>query len=334
MALKGTQFMKSKHISISIIFSIITILTFPFAAGAVVNWTKYENNPVLSVGNPGAWDEDDLARPVVIKDGAVYKMWYMGEDQSLKEQIGYATSSDGRVWTKHPGNPVLLPGPSGWDGDTVGQAWVIRIGPADYRMWYTGCNISFECQIGYATSTDGIDWTKDAGNPVLSKGTGDDWDATGLSAPVVIYDADEGLYKMWYFGSNVLNQEKGIGYATSADGISWSKYNDPATSVNPYLNSDPVVHRGPAGSWDSVWVASPAVIKEDSIYRMWYHGEDSNDNSRIGFAYSTDGIDWQKYEGNPLLLEGGISEFDEFGALDPTVLKDGIQSIPGQSAAN
>jgi hypothetical protein len=52
-------------------------------------------------------------------------------------------------------------------------------------------------QIGQATSRDGVHWTKDPANPVLPKGTGDDWDRDGWD-PFVLYE--KGVFKMWYGG--------------------------------------------------------------------------------------------------------------------------------------
>ena len=69
-------------------------------------------NLVLDVGTSGAWDDNRVERACVIKDGAVYKMWYSGHNGS-NYQIGYATSNDGFIWEKHPGNPVLTAGSSG-----------------------------------------------------------------------------------------------------------------------------------------------------------------------------------------------------------------------------
>jgi hypothetical protein len=69
------------------------------------------------------------------------------------------------------------------------------------------------------------------------------------------------------------------------------------------------------------------VIKEDSIYRMWYNSYPggADDHDRIGYVYSLDGIHWRKYDGNPVIMEGDTAtdDFDENGAIDPMVLKDG-----------
>src|SRR5512137_2545662 len=75
-------------------------------------------------------------------------------------------------------------------------------------------------------------FTKDPGNPTLPIGSPGSWDESITLDPNVYRDAD-GLYKMYYFGWNHL-YSSGIGYATSSDGISWTKY-----PGNPVLRGTP-----------------------------------------------------------------------------------------------
>ena len=48
-------------------------------------------------------------------------------------------------------------------------------------MWYSG-NDENTTRIGYATSSDGINWTKNA-NYILDKGIEGSWDATIVTSP-------------------------------------------------------------------------------------------------------------------------------------------------------
>ena len=70
-------------------------------------------------------------------------------------------------WEKFPGNPVLDVGPPGtWEELGVLALWVLFDGTT-YHIWYTGLDSNFTARIGYATSLDGTNWTKFAGNPIL-----------------------------------------------------------------------------------------------------------------------------------------------------------------------
>ena len=58
------------------------------------NGTEW-SDPVIVIGpNQQSGWEDDLNRPVVIKNGGSYQMWYTGQARG-KSWIGYATSKDG-----------------------------------------------------------------------------------------------------------------------------------------------------------------------------------------------------------------------------------------------
>ena len=68
-------------------------------------------------------------------------------------------------------------------------------------MWYSGARHGGRQYMGYATSPDGITWSKYSGNPLT-------W-ALSFGFPSVILD--DGQYRMWYW----LNSRTEIGYATS-----------------------------------------------------------------------------------------------------------------------
>ena len=102
-----------------------------------IAWEKYPGNPVLDVGPTGSWDDKNVFTPFVHFDGTQFHMWYGGSDGSGR-RIGYATSSDGIVWNKHPDNPVLDVGPpSSWDDKMVSRPTVL-LENDELKMWYTG----------------------------------------------------------------------------------------------------------------------------------------------------------------------------------------------------
>lgn len=64
-----------------------------------VEWQKYQGNPVLSVGDPGTWDDATVYHPKIAFDGRKYFMWYAGSDGNYVKG-GLGTSEDGIVWEK------------------------------------------------------------------------------------------------------------------------------------------------------------------------------------------------------------------------------------------
>ena len=214
-------------------------------------WLKdTDHNPVLSPGAGGSWDYKWVDSHCIIRVDTLYHMWYAGCNLN-GVRIGHATSPDGITWTKDVNNPVLTFGALGsWeypadDGRVEGPN-VIYDG-STYHMWYSGGNHS-RWQIGYATSADGVSWTKYEGNPVLKRGATGDWDDTSVGFCSVLLDTVTSTFRMWYSGSDqylVYNDSwravGQIGYATSPDGITWTKHDNPATMDSPYSESDPVL---------------------------------------------------------------------------------------------
>jgi predicted GH43/DUF377 family glycosyl hydrolase len=202
-------------------------------------------------------------------------MWYAATGGSGPDlRIGYATSNDGKDWTKHAANPVLDLGADGtWDENEVTCPHVLKE-DTTYRLWYTGKDDNGNYGLGYATSPDGVVWTKYEGNPVLTPGDSESWDHFGVLCSCVV--KTDVTYGMWYFGKSDPSVDN-IGYATSSDGIIWTKNDD-----------NPVLETGAAGEWDDFGVASPAVIPDGSSFKMWYAGWQGTASSlRIGYATSS-----------------------------------------------
>ena len=61
--------------------------------------------------------------------------------------------------------------------------------------------------------------------------------------------------------------------------------------------------------WCRVVVYSPAVVRVDGVYRMWYLGTSTASRAEgiaLGYAESTDGIRWTEHPDNPILDAGDL----------------------------
>jgi predicted GH43/DUF377 family glycosyl hydrolase len=279
-----------KILSKVLLLAIVLALGIGEAFGQFV-WTHDARNPILSGGAPGTWNENVMTPCVLYNpDSSRYEMWFTASDGTW--EIGFATSKDRINWTMFP-TAVLSSTPGTWDATWVQAPAVIREN-GQYKMWYSSyINLPpvYPYSIGYATSPDGIHWTKYSGNPVLGPGTAA-WDAGGpYSCAVMPFP---GGYKMWYAGSDSTESRHSIGYATSVDGITWRR----DTVHNPVLNY------GATGQWDSPYVTPGNVLQLGNTYYMWYVGNRSGvgETRSTGVATSNDsGITWTKYPNNPVL---------------------------------
>lgn len=300
-----------------LLLSILCLLVCSATVMAQSVWTKHTGTPVLTVGSAGEWDSKYVESGAVVFDNGAYRMWYSGSDGS-SWAIGCATSPDGITWTKNPGNPVLRPGDKGtWDDAAVFSPSIIYDNGI-FQMWYSGEGAF--TKIGYATSPDGVMWTKNPGNPVLDLSVGaNTWENGGVYYASVLQVG--GQYKMWYTGFCTLATST-IGYAESSDGVTWTKY-----------LFNPVLENGVKGAWDDYNVESPNVVFDGFFYHMWYCAWHKDfpllDKGfyKIGYARSTDGLTWNKYDNNPVLKQGGrlFTGWDGRGVLYPIVIFDGSQ---------
>lgn len=71
-----------------------------------VAWAK--QGVALGPGPAGAWDENGARNPVVVRRGGRLELWYQGWSRGVPRVLR-ATSSDGRAWTRVPGEVGLRP---------------------------------------------------------------------------------------------------------------------------------------------------------------------------------------------------------------------------------
>lgn len=279
----------------SVIRFFLIVLFLSVIGLSQTNLVKYSGNPVLAPGSPGDWDDAGIHSPMVIFEGSNYKMWFSGADGSPDGQgIGYATSSDGLNWVKYSGNPVLSGNPGEWDRH-IHSCSVVNVQGMLY-MFYTGATSgSAPNKIGLAKSTDGINWTKFSGNPILDRGLTGEWDDELVRGPWVIYNGNQFL--MWYAGKRP-GSPADIGFATSPDGEVWQKYTN-----NPVLDF---------AAFGSNSGESPSVIWDGLQYIMYVGANTwgAHNLADIGVYFSTDGIDWAESPSNPVLQAGPSSEWD------------------------
>ena len=132
---------------------------------------------------------------------------------------------------------IDLGAPGTWDSGGVDQPSVIHDGQRFvmlYRGWSDDPRFTdTHSQIGLATSSDGIVWTKSSANPVLRWGATDSWDEHGLLAPRLWLE--DGVYHVNFSAkSNGITSRSAssIGHATATVLTEWTK-----SSRNPILLS-------------------------------------------------------------------------------------------------
>ena len=239
------------------------------------------------------------------------------EAEAVKQQGFYpdVLFPGGDRWFKFYGNPVLSAGlPGSWE-EKAADCQTIGFYNGQYMMWYVGTPQSLHCQIGVATSRDGINWTKHPENPVIRLGPAESWDSSILICEAVLFDREERVFKIWYVGGTT-GGVFGIGYATSPDGIHWTKY-----PGNPVIRvTEP---------WEGRNIEGQSVLKTASGYKMWYASyHPRQDQASIGYATSPDGIHWDKHPQNPIFVPDQPGRWDGYSVDEPDIhYQDGIYQM-------
>jgi predicted GH43/DUF377 family glycosyl hydrolase len=257
----------------------------------------YEGNPVLVPGEPGSWDDLYVINAFVLEDHDTIYLFYTAYNQSGNRALGLATSLDGFHFTKFEGNPILTGDKKGYDAFGVAQAQVLKEDSL-WVLYFNGREIagfSSGPSIGRATSKSLKGCWEKSEEPVLTTGRRGEWDSEFIYLGPVL-KSDDGGYVMYFAGGeDIVSQlDFYIGMANSKDGISWTKYNDPATGQHPFADSYPVMMTGKHGDWDEDIVLACVVVDLPDGYGMYYSCD------AFGYATSMDGIRWKKFGKNPV----------------------------------
>jgi hypothetical protein len=235
--------------------------------------------PVLRPGELGMFDDCGASIGCVVPGDAgehrlYYLGWNLGRPAPWRNSIGMARLCDGgRRAVRYSPAPLLDRGPV--DPLSMSYPWVLREANR-WRMWY-GSHLTWgdnppESMVHvmkYAESDDGLTWRRE-GRIIL----GEEWvghlearlpgAAHAFARPCVLRDRDG--YKMWY---SYRGSSYRIGYATSADGLSWRRRDDEVG-----------IDVSPSG-WDSEMINYGYVFDHGGARYMLYCG---NGYGKTGFG--------------------------------------------------
>lgn len=269
------------------------------------SFTECGANPIFSPGTayyPTVIYDLQHFGDIYAQGTPYYKMWY-----SSGSGVSLAYSEEGLTW--HQYGPVsglasahhahVVYDPTGFGGTSI-----------RYKMWFWDQSVSIYglSALKHAQSSDGMTWsvlplTQDAAYPLVT-GVYPDWNR-GTYGPVDVFynpggssaleDSEiwKNKYVMYYDGTTGGIEQVGLAY--SVNGLHWKRYGDlPVLPITP-------------GKWDSSYAGFGSVVPYTDGFHFFYSGGQSSMHEGIGYAFSPDGITWEKAPDPLFHITDGVS---------------------------
>lgn len=246
---------------------------------------------IFEVSQNSSWMYSHASVPFAenIKED-IFRIYFSSRNIKNESSIGYI-----EIDINYPDNilfisehPILSKGKVGTfdDSGTMGSC-IVNIDEKKYLYyigWNLGITVPFRNSIGLAISeNNGKSFQRAFEGPIIDRTKSEPY---FTASNCVI--KDNGIYKMWYLSctewkkdNNTMTHHYHIKYAESNDGICW--------------NRNGVIAIDYKDEYEYA-ISVPRVIKEDSLYKMWFSSRGTKDIStyRIRYAESSDGIMWTR----------------------------------------
>lgn len=265
---------------------------------------------IISPSDDYPWMSSHTGPSFVEKiDDETLRIYITGRDKNNVSRIGYIeVDSNDLQKVKHVSKEALFDvGDIGcFDESGVSYPWIVDHDDKRYMYyvgWVAGGISRFQNFTGLTISSDGGKTYQRAKKvPILDR---TDVEPIGSGSVAVL---KEDVWKIWYTSFVKWEEIEGkvyhfyhIKYAESDDGINWKREQKVAIDFKqPRENT----------------IGKPMVIKEKDRYIMYYSYRTMDSNYRIGYAESSDGINWERMDENldlDVSESGWDSEMVEYG---------------------
>ncbi|MFK3798191.1 hypothetical protein [Pseudomonas sp. NPDC088444] len=217
-------------------------------------------SPVLEPGVLGEFDDSGAMATWLVhqreKRYLYYIGWNLGVTVPFRNSIGLSISQEGEAFKRYASGPIL---DRSMNEPHFCASCCVIVDNNVWKMWYLSCTEwhikdgkpEHSYHIKYAESDDGIHWHRDGTVAIDFSHVGE----YAISRPAVIKDPDR--WRMWY---SMRGDSYRIGYAESADGVTWQR-------------KDELVGIGVSESgWDSEMIEYPYVFDHAGSRYMLYNG--------------------------------------------------------------
>jgi predicted GH43/DUF377 family glycosyl hydrolase len=249
--------------------------------------------------------------PVVVKFNGRYLMYYSkhtsnsGQDGMQGWNIGIAESHDLYHWRKiaeikpqadYEKRGFCAPGATVKDGKVHLFYQTYGNGPKD--------------AICHAWSSDGINFERDASNPIFSpKGA---W-TVGRAIDAEVYFYKNSWFLYFATRDTAMKIQK-QGVATAPANTNFARQDWRQASNTSILE--------PELPWEGQCIEGASIIKRNGKLYMFYAGSYNNMPQQIGVAESNDGIHWKRHSDKPFLANGAPGTWNSSESGHPAIFED------------
>ena len=210
-----------------------------------------------------------------------------------------------------------------FDSKSVDCPFVFHHG-GQFWMTYVGFD-GTGYQTGLASSTDLVNWRKegcilrrDPSSPITRYNIALNWIVrqNAMRSPGEVQKI-----KGRFLGASHSYPNAGYEEGPAVIGLCWSR-------DLKHWDLDGVVLKPEDGAeWERGGLYKPCLVESDGRYFLFYNAKNPGRgwHEQTGVATSTDLKTWTRFEGNPILANGGAGAGDERFASDPCVVTNGPQ---------
>ena len=224
-------------------------------------------------------------------DNDTIRIYFGGRSSDLYSRIGFIDVASDNLFDiiQKSEQPIVNIGDLGTFDDCGLTPCCVIKDANNFHMYYTGVTLlkrtTFTNSIGILTSLDnGTNLHRYSKGPIFSRNI---FDPYQVGHPWVVRGKDK--WRMWYFSGTSwehveeLDNPKHfytIKHAYSKDGLNWIPDDNICINYNG----------------DEFSICRPCVIFENGTYKMWYTYRGDSRSYRIGYAESSDGLQWTRLD--------------------------------------
>jgi len=186
-----------------------------------------------------------------------------------------------------------------------------RVIDSNVHLFYQTYGNGKNDAICHATSSDGINFTRNATNPIFHP-EGPWTCGRAIDAEVVKF---KGNYYLYYAtrDPDYKIQMQGVAIAPGTTDFSRSSWKNLSTE-EPMLK--------PELPWEKDCIEGASVIERKGKLYMFYAGAYNNAPQQVGVAVSEDGVNWKRMSDDPFLPNGKPGEWNSSESGHPHIFED------------